>query len=419
MKCKQLFVALILALLVLATAGAADYGVQILNSTGLGYQTSDTVPSFSQFNRATAWLSFLFGSDLDLYISGQYDFSLSVDPDGTSVVRPYRFDFGRTVFSGVLPGAVGPSSILSFSLGRFPFQDFSGRVVAGLNDGFLVNLALGSHQLKLGAAYLGLQEKQTALVLVDIDDRRRLSGADKADPAAPNFPDSYFSLPRLFFNFGYRGNELLTGYDFGVDILGQFDLLPDTVRTHTYYLEPYISGRLGRLFRWNAWYVLGLIQASELKTSMAAGARLRFTVPELSGFNSLLAIHWASGTTGTSLVNFVPIRQSVVSSQAGLYFENVLNASLSLGFSPFTGFTANALGGLFMRGGDQSPSARNINPDSAARLIGVNTNFNVQYSLTSDVMVSMSGSGFFPNKDAYLPDSPMVFRGSLVLILDL
>jgi len=420
MKCKQLFVALIFTLAVLATAGAADFGVQVLNSTGLGYETTDTIPSFSQFNRATTWLSFLLGSDLDLYISGQYNFSLTVDADGKAVLKPYRFDFGRTVFSGVLPGALGPSSILSFSLGRFPFQDFSGRVVSGLNDGFLANLALGSHQIKLGAAYLGLQEKQTALVLIDADDSKRFSGEDKADPAEDNFPSSYFSLPRLFFNFGYRGNELIDGHDFGVDIFGQFDLYVGTVQTHTYYLEPYIAGRLGRLFRWNAWYVLGLIQQDgEIQNSMAAGGRLRFTVPEIRGLNSSLAIHWASGTTGASLVNFVPIRQSVASSHAGLYFENVLNANLSLGFSPFTGFSANVLGGLYMRGGDQPPAARNINQDSEVSLIGFDANFSMQYSLASDVLVSMSGSGFFPNIDAYLPDSPMIFRGSLVLMLDL
>lgn len=419
MRCKYALCAVLIAMFALGSAATADFGVQLYNSTGIAYEIDADAPAFFQYDRASLWLSALLGPNFDFQLAAFYEFNFSANPDGTTVLKPYRFDVGRSVLNGVIPGIGGPSSILGFSVGRFPLQDFSGRIVSGLNDGFLVNLALGNNQIKLAGAYLGLQEKQTALVMIDDDDLRRLAGLDKPDSATADFPAYYFSLPRMFFSTGYRVNELLTGHDFGFDLFAQFDLLPGEQRTHTYYFEPYVAGRLGRLFRWNAWYVLELIQKAEISTAMAAGGRLRFAAPELRGLNSTLAVSWASGKTGASLADFAPIRQSLVSAYTALYFENLLHTSLSFGFTPFSGFSASVLGGLFLRGGEEAPKIDRIDPAATSVLTGFDAACNFQYSIASDVLVNIGAGGFFPNPAAFSADARTALKANFILILDL
>lgn len=406
--------ALLLMLLSFALP-AADYGVTLQNATGISYSSDAAAPGFNQFNRLQLWLDTPIGPSFSLYASGFYEFSLALNPDS---LTPYRFDAGRIAFSGLMPGLFGASTVGSFSLGRIPQQDFAGRIVSGLNDGFTANLAFDNSQVKVGAAYLGLQAKNTALVMIDADDLDRLSGQDKAAETDPDFPSSYFALPRMFFNAGYRINEILNGHDMGFDIFGQIDLLAGTERTHTWYFEPFVAGRIGRLLRWNAWYILEMVQKASIDTAMAAGGRLRFTVPEFMSFNAALSVEWASGVAGDQMAEFVPVRQSMPGSYSPFLFANNTTIGLSAGLALLPGMFLDTQGLFFMRGGASLPALSTINTAATEVYMGTEASLSLRYIIASDVQASLSGGVFIPYEAAHEAAAPLSMRAALVFVIN-
>lgn len=406
--------ALLLLLLPFALP-AADYGATLQNATGISYSSDAAAPGFSQFNRLQLWLDTPLGSAFSLYVSGFYDFSLAVNPDS---LTPYRFDAGRIAFSGLMPGLFGESTIGSFSLGRIPQQDFAGRIVSGLNDGFTASLAFDNSQVKVGAGYLGLQAKNTALIMIDADDLNRLSGLDKAAETDPDFPSSYFALPRMFFNAGYRINEILNGHDMGFDLFGQLDLAAGTERTNTWYFEPYVAGRIGRLLRWNAWYILEMVQEASIDTAMAAGGRLRFTMPEFLSFNAALTVEWASGVVGEQMAEFSPVRQSMPGSYSPFLFANNTAIGLAAGLAILPGMFLETQGLFFMRGGASLPALSTINTAVAEVYMGTEASLGIRYTVTSDVQASLSGGVFVPYAAAHQAAAPLSMRAALVFVIN-
>ncbi|HAP42730.1 MAG: hypothetical protein A2087_04915 [Spirochaetes bacterium GWD1_61_31] len=417
MNNKRIFgLALLLVACTLALP-AADFGLQLLNVSAFSTElpAPETEWSLNQLDRAVLWLSTPLSAELSLYVSGFYEFSASLLAD--PAISPYRFDAGMIALNGLFPRLLGENSTVAFSLGRIPVQDFSARVLSGLNDGALVSLTLGNNQIKLLGGYLGLQEKVTALVMIDTDDQNRLSGDDKAAATDPDFPSSYFALPRLFFGAGFRASEIFPSHDAGIELWGQLDLLAGGAETtHTFYAEPYIAGRLGRLLRWNAWQVTEMIVDDVVSVAMAAGGRLRLAVPEVAALNLNLNVQWSGGLFAGGLDAFTPIRQSMMGSYSAFFFQNSLMTGLDASLTPLEGFSVAANGALYLRGSSELPA----DFTGSSLLTGFEGGFNLRYRPTGDLSLSLGGGIFVPNTvDGYPTDTLPSLKATFGLALDL
>ena len=159
-----------------------------------------------------------------------------------TAISPLRLDLDRSELTGSFHGLFGPSSVLRYSIGRSPFLDFSARLLSGLSDGVRCDLSIGNLSAQAYAGYRGLLYKVDARSLLDESDRA-LYQDDKA----------YFAPKRAFAGLGVRAIEILAGQDFGMEGWAQIDLTGSSKPTNSFYLEPFIEGRLGRLLRWRAW----------------------------------------------------------------------------------------------------------------------------------------------------------------------
>jgi len=370
------------AILVGLPASALDFGLTIENVSALN-ATGSSAFSQVQENQAIAWLSLPVGSFSSIYASVVYEFSgtFYYQPDQPAALRPWSITAGRVEWEGFLP--LGTGSSLGWSLGRVPFSDYSGRVVSGLLDGAKAVVSLGSVQLSAAVAYTGLTFKDDARIAIDADDEARLASTEQGWPGE-------FAPQRLLASLGVRANELLPLHDFGLDAWAQFDLEAQGVATHTQYLEPFIEGRAGRSFRWRLWGVAELGQDPSFFYAMAAGARLRYSLPEALGLRVAASGNWASGDYDADgpMRAFKPIRAGTVATIATTAFTDALGCALDVSISPLRGLSVGAGGAAIFKPGDAVPYR------------GAEAQARVAYKPVSDVALSLSGGAFFPNASA-------------------
>ncbi len=388
MKFPRILLVLFLVMAAVLPLAAFDFGLGIYNSSAYS-NPGDWF--YSQRDSATVWLNTPLGSTLNLYASAIYEFSGTFS-DEDPVFGPLgrSFDAGRIEFSGFFPGLLGPSTTLSFRAGRINIQDFSGRVIFGLNDGFYSELAKGNSLFKLSAGYTGLLDKNDALIFIDEDDQAGFFNASQ-----------YFASPRIVAGMAYSASELLKGHELGIEVWGQFDVRSDgVVKTNTFYYQPYVSGRIGRMLRWNAWGIYEMGYDGELFSAFAAGGRMRATIPEIMFLRVTASVAWAGGAS-ESLRSYTPIRQSTLASAYSALFTDALIPKLDVGFTPFNSVSANVGGSLFIRSGTVLPLG--YDASSTAWIIGGEMAGNISYKFASDMNFSVNSAIFFPNTQNAFP----------------
>jgi len=389
MKARILALALLAGALLAAPVAAFDFGLDVLNVSSFSYESEW---SFSQTDRATLWLSLPVSPSSSIYASGLYEFTASFGPGGYTMV-PWRLDLGRTEWEGLSTGAFGPATSFRWSVGRIPLQDFSGRVVSSLADGFLVEGSKGNFSARLAGAYAGLLSKNDARILIDADDAVRWADQDQ-----------YFAPSRALAGMGLRFVEPVEGMDLGFDAWAQFDLGPDGLPTHTQYFEPYLDGRLGRGFRWRAWYILETGQDPDFFSSMAAGGRGRWSWPELGGLRLTGSLFWASASSG-ELRQFSPLSTSLVGGVAPMTFADVTVLSADMAVSPSDWMDLGFNLSVFGRGdlGATDP------------FTGIEAALDLVMAPVSDFNVNLSGGLYAP----FVAGLPLRWLGTLTATLEL
>jgi len=374
MKRLDVIAAALVAAMAVAPAAALDFGLDITDETSVA-GAGDEVKLYQE-NQAVAWLSMPVGAYSSLYASVLYQFSgdFTLAPSASSAIVPYAFTAGRVELEGFR--SLDSSSSLKWSVGRVPFQDYSGRVVDSLLDGARIELALGSTLLSAAAGYSGLVFKDDADMRIDKDD---------TDIYADD--DSIFAPKRLVLSIGARFVELLALHDFGVDGWAQFDLdSGGAVVTHTQYFEPFIEGRVGRTLRWRFWGALELGQDPEFLYALAGGARLRMTLPETYGLRLTGALSWAGGDyDGTGpMAFFKPITTSSLSTVSAALFEDALSASFDAQVSPARGLSVGA------------NIAANFESGAIDGYLGTEASGRVSYRPVNDFSATFTGGAFAP-----------------------
>ncbi len=368
MKAPRIFLVITLVFFTAFRLAAADFGLEFYNNSAYSDSGDWT---FSQRDKATLWFSMPLGSQLSIYVSAVYEFSglFSTNPADIGFLAR-SFDAGRIALEGYYPAVFGPSTFLTFKLGRIAMQDFSEKIVSGLNDGLSAELANNNSLFKFSLGFTGLLDKNDALNLIDDDDQTVFFDTEK-----------YFAAPRIIGELGYSISELFTGHDLGIEAWAQFDVKPDGIKTNTFYIQPHISGSIGRTFRWNAWGIYELGYDTAWFSAFASGGRIRATIPEAMFLKLSASLVWASGVK-EFVRAYTPIRQSMVASAYPALFSDILVPKLEAGFAPFSGFTVNAGGSLFVR---------------AEEFMGGEISGNVFYKAASDLNFSLGSAIFFPD----------------------
>lgn len=368
------------AALCAGNAFAFDFGLTVSNDSDLSGGGGGL--ALSQADEAVLWLSLPVGASSSIYASAVYEFSgdFTYRPAYADSIRWYSITAGRVEWEGF----VGLSDSLGFgwSVGRIPLQDYSGRVVNGLLDGAAARLSIGQAVVSAAVAYTGLTFKEDALILIDSDDETAWSD-DEVD-LAPR---------RLVASLGARLVEVLPFHDLGVDGWAQFDLgAAGETATHTQYAEPFIEGRVGRSIRWRLWGAAEFGQDPDFFYGMAAGARVRLSVPELAGLRVTATGSWAGGDYDGDggMRTFTPITTGSLSSVAGTMFSDALGASIDASFVPMRGLTIGAGGDAHFRPG----------ADGAQPYLGLELSGGVDYEPASDVTLAIEGGCFIPNEAA-------------------
>ncbi|PKL24502.1 MAG: hypothetical protein CVV47_08640 [Spirochaetae bacterium HGW-Spirochaetae-3] len=372
MKRINLVAMALVAIVAVGPATALDFGLDITEKTSLS-GAGDEVALY-QKNQAIAWLSLPVGAYSSLYASALYQFTgdFELSPNASAAIVPYAFTLGRFELEGFK--SLDSGSSLKWSVGRVPFQDYSGRIVNSLLDGAKAELALGTTLLSASAGYSGLIFKDDASMLIDTDDDN--INSDDGLVFAPK---------RLVLSMGARFVELLALHDFGVDGWAQFDLdSGGSAVTHTQYLEPYIEGRVGRTLRWRFWSALELGQDPDFFYALASGARLRMTLPETYGLRLTGALSWAGGDyDGTgAMAAFKPVTSSSLSTIGTTLFSDALSASVDAQVSPARGLAVG------------SNCAADFSADG---YLGFEISGRAAYRPVNDFSATFTGGAFIPS----------------------
>ncbi|HCM27499.1 MAG TPA: hypothetical protein DIC34_13300 [Treponema sp.] len=371
-----------------------DYGL------GFSDQSSMVVEddfNATQSNRARAWFSSPFPAGMRLDLSGFYDFrgTYSTADTGSEIV-PLRLDVDRLELAGTFADLLTNSSVLRYSVGRADVSDFSGRVISGPSDGAHAEFALGNSTYRAWGGYRGLLYKEDARSFLDIDDDSNYSDDDE-----------YFAPSRAFIGVGARFAELLGAQDAGAELWAQVDLGSGSTKTNTVYFEPYLEGRLGRLFRWRAWTVAEAGSDGDAFFAMAAGTMLRLSVPELKGFRLTQTMSWASGSDG-NFKAFTPLRQGPVGSASPFSFSDILSVGMDASFSPVRHLSAKAGGSALYRSSDNPPSGGGLRDDAVGKFLGLEVSSGASLRVASDATLDFSCGMFAPNTSDMYPEGTKI-----------
>ncbi|MDA8411528.1 MAG: hypothetical protein M0001_14220 [Treponema sp.] len=363
---------------------AFDYGVDSFNNSTF---VSEGL-TLTQQDRSTLWIAIPLAPDSSFYLSGFYEFKGTFASSGTTVT-PWRFDAGRSEYLGSRLGALGPSTVLRWSIGRTFLTDFSGKLLSGLYDGARGEIAIGNTTLAASVAYTGLLDKDDALIAI--------SANDQIVSAAPG---RYFAPRHLFASLTGRLVEVFPGHDLGFETWGQFDLEQFLSGTQTVYAEPFIEGHLGRNFTWRTWANGELIITGDLKPALAAGGLARFVFPNLRNIVITGDVAWSSGQSG-GLLPFIPLMNSPIDGLTTFTFSNILVSTLSFSVTPFDWLTSTFRGSTLLRTSDLIVGSSNVRALPSGSLLGFEASVQAVFRTIADLNMNVLGGAFFPETTHY------------------
>ena len=376
---KRILTLLIIVSGITMQASAVDFGVNLFDTTGLN--GTDKVVNVSQANAAEIFVEFPVGGFSSIYISGEARFSgiFPIKPKGMIQLLPISQDFRvtRTEWSGNTAfNRIG----LQWAVGRTSFNEYSKKILKGLFDGARLGLTIKNTDISFALGYTGITYKHDAKIRIDQDDIDRMDDTNKV--LAPQ---------RLFLLLSSSFQEVIPSHTFGIDVLGQFDLLKQTGRTHTQYLIPYIHGRIGKNINWRYWGVILFGEDTQFFYSFASGLAVQYFKPEWRYFTLTGKLDWAAGGyDGTKRMRaFVPItdiKQTVIADGLANRFSNMLAGVLTASVQPIQELLT------------QLSYAMLTSPNTLT-ITGSELSAKVAYHFYNDFDVAFTGGIFVPNKE--------------------
>ena len=372
--------------------------------------------------------SFLFSADFGALLKGEFDVAGAdeTNASGTIIIAPWvsvPFNNSELYFSAGLNTNISDnsyfapelyrlefssrlSSLFSFRLGRFNWQDPAGLIARGRFDGADLLFDLGRIRLGLNALYTGFLFKDTADINVSPADTKDYSASfDWAD-----FADTYFASRRLmtslygeFPGFPSGHGQLYAG------LMAQFDLSDAAERYNTYCLL------LRHTLAVKA-FDFSVAGAAELSNTEADGVKAAFAFYLEGGWQLSttmadrlsLGVAWASGD-GSATAAFFPVTREAQSfvlepCLSGIMF---IKAHYKARFMPSLSADLGCI--YFIRTDATSFTADYLEDD--AYPLGLELDAGILWVPFSDLSLSARGGVFLPGTGtAWADDAPVLWR---------
>ena len=424
------------ALFVVVQSGWAqsiDFGGTITNRTSLA---SASALAFSQNNGVDFWFS-TKGPQADFLIRGAYSFTYDASADPTIQHLP---DVQSLRLNGNIPTSNMGLSRFTYSLGRFPLQDHTRRVVSQPVDGFKLGFQYPNVSVTTAFGTSILPNKKSGAIL--------LSKADVADYGNElvlmGSPRVVGLLEAVFANvFGQRLTlsgvfqedlrPLFTDRSAGLIQEGETTVDPSLGGiVDTQHIGLGLKGNIASSLFYDAHFTLGSGRTLSYVTpegsvsgsyayipmlSAMGGAGLNLYLPKflssVAGVSFVLSTGdtWAeresyteSGTASSSRL-FLPITSKPLAMVFAPSLGNIMAATASYSLRPFGWLGSPALDQLqtalkgiaFIRYAPGPLSVAVPNPDSTDAYLGTELDLQISFRPLSDLGFTVAGGVFFPN----------------------
>ncbi|TVR06160.1 MAG: hypothetical protein EA403_01120 [Spirochaetaceae bacterium] len=328
-------VALLVAALPVAQLGAVDFGGRLRSQVDFS-QDDDTRAQF----KLGAWAAF------EPALAGDATAQFLIEGTLLTVTDTYTIADLEYLRAGlVLPGTLGPRSVLGIEAGRYQLADATGLVIDHRIDGLQVILDAPWLTFRAAAGHSGLLLKDNATI--------RMSASDLADLLDD---DTITASPRIVLLSEARFPELIGRNSLVTGGVVQFDRRSgDGDRIDTQYGYLGLDGIIARNLYYDAVGVIGGVQYREnagddARTGVAVAglARLTHFSPVAPGAIVQLTTLYASGSDST-FDFYTPITQPDTGLLEVTALSDLFLASLDLSFQPLArrfgdGFPQLALG---------------------------------------------------------------------------
>ena len=296
------------------------------------------------------------------------------------------------------------SSLFSFRVGRFNWQDPSGLIAKGRFDGVDTLFDLGKIRLSVNALYTGFLFNDTA----DIN----VSPADTTDYAAFKWDDyaTYFAPRRLMASvYGeFPGFPVGRGH-FYAGLTTQFDLSDSGEAYHTQYLL------LRHTLAINAFDITAA-GAAELSKTKADGIKPAFALSLEGGWLTpttitdrlSLGLEWASGN-GPATAAFFPITREAKSFVLEPCLSGIMIIKANYKARILPSLSADAGCSYFIRTDSTSFTAAHLEDKSYP--LGLELDAGALWVPFSDLSFTFRGGVFLPKTgSAWADDAPTLWR---------
>ncbi|SRR6056297_3299462 len=388
-----------------------DWGGEFANSTGYVFPEAE---DFSQEDKIALWATGeeqVNGTTYSFFTRGSY---LYTDE------RPYFLDLEQLQLKVLVPGALGRSSMLNLSLGRFQFSEPTGYILSHTADGASVRLLFPRVHLQADAAYTGLLLNPASDVRISDEDF-----SEQFDEDESRFGPRRMLTQGQLAVIGTRALQKWVLYG-----LAQFDMReeePGVETIDSQYWGTLFSFKFGRYFYHDAFLTAGTAQVSSAEDTKKMSL--------LTGFSShYLREDWLSSRFmfyGLAATPDAPVEDIDIgidlpfgisqvrplnSPSLGMVVDPTLDSLISFGgdysFRPFMHSTTEvmnrfqpSLGGrAFYRIYKWNADWMELNEDSDAWFLGTEYNAGFIWRLFSDLSAAVNGAVFIPgtvwSKDA-------------------
>ncbi|MDZ7793085.1 MAG: hypothetical protein U5P10_05155 [Spirochaetia bacterium] len=405
-------VCLLLGAAVSVTAFDWDWGGELANTTGYLFADEGEV---TQEDRLSLWLDGEMKRGVStLGFRGQASYLFTED-------RAYLLDIDELRFRGSFPAALGSSSMLQASLGRFGFSDPTGYILMHTADGAGLNLLFPRVHFKIDAAYTGLLLNPTS----DI----RLSAIDLSEQSDEE--NNTFG-PKRFFTQGQVsfidvGKRLQNWVLFG---LAQFDLRDPESGEETIdsqYWGTLLSYKLGRYLYHDGFLVVGTSQISSVEDTKKLSLLTGFTSRYLrkDWLDSKIAFYGLVATPDApvedidigfdmpfGLSKFRPVNKPTLGLVVDPTLDSLMYTGLSYSLRPFLDGTSPVMrrlrpsvgGRAYFRIYEWNADWMDLAGETDSWFVGTEYDAGFTWDILSDLSAGLTGAVFVPGS-AWVKDA--------------
>jgi hypothetical protein len=389
-----------------------DFGLILDNSTTLNFADSDT--EWDQSNRAALWFLEDTAENWSLSFQGSYIYTND---------RPWLFDIDELRFAVDFPDLVTQNSVLQLAAGRYRFSEFSGWVLDHVADGLTVGFSGLAVDIKLSAAYTGLQLKPKSRIVMS-----QVDAIEDADD------DIIWTSPRLIEILDVTFPELFAVQDLTFSVVLQQDLRESVGRdedvidegttapvagggiVNTQYWGVGLSGPIVPSFYYDLFLYVGTGESlSEIAgeytyeplRSYLGGGGVRYYNPSLLSTRVSLDMIYASGDSDTGVLpegntagnaeTFVPVSKKSPALVFTPRAQNLFLAQLSYSIRPMEILQTQLKGTLFYRPTEGGISEAGIDTTSDDGYLGSELDLIINVRPFSDLGFTLSSGLFWPS----------------------